>query len=69
MVTENIQIILKSIKQKVKVTAHFPKSHLSIYHIYKQLSTLGQVEGDTMVQGALTALFKFCNNKVVDISK
>ena len=35
MVTENIQIILKSIKQKVKVTAHFPKSHLSIYHIYK----------------------------------
>lgn len=42
---------------------------ISIYHIYKQLSTLGQVEGDTMVQGALTALFKFCNNKVVDISK
>ena len=40
-----------------------------LYHIYKQLSTLGQVEGDTMVQGALTALFKFCNNKVVGISK
>lgn len=35
MVTENIQIILKYIKQKVKVTAHFPKSHLCIYHIYK----------------------------------